>query len=65
MVDRLVTKGLVRKDSDPADGRGTFVCLTDAGYSLFRRVAVSHSESITRHLGVHTEPQRARRSSEH
>lgn len=51
MVDRLVTKGLVRKDSDPADGRGTLVCLTDAGYSLFRRVAVSHSASITRHLG--------------
>jgi DNA-binding MarR family transcriptional regulator len=50
MVDRLVTKGLVRKDSDPADGRGTLVCLTDAGYSLFRRVAVSHSASITRHL---------------
>jgi DNA-binding MarR family transcriptional regulator len=52
MVDRLVAKGLVRKDSDPGDGRGTLVCLTDAGYALFRRVAVSHSQSIVRHLGA-------------
>jgi DNA-binding MarR family transcriptional regulator len=50
MVDRLVAKGLVRKDSDPDDARGTVVCLTDAGYALFRRVAVAHSESISRHL---------------
>jgi DNA-binding MarR family transcriptional regulator len=51
MVDRLVTRGLVSKESDPVDGRGTFVCLTDAGYSLFRKVAVAHAESITRHVG--------------
>ena len=41
MVDRLVAKGLVRKESAPGDGRGTFVCLTDDGYSLYRRVAES------------------------
>jgi DNA-binding MarR family transcriptional regulator len=52
MVDRLVVKGLVTKESDPGDGRGTFVCLTDAGYALFRRVAVSHTESINRHVGA-------------
>ena len=52
MVDRLVAKGLVTKESDPGDGRGTFVCLTDAGYALFRRVAVSHAESIDRHVGA-------------
>jgi DNA-binding MarR family transcriptional regulator len=51
MVDRLVAKGLVRKESDPGDGRGTFVCLTDSGYSLYRRVAVVHAKSIERHLG--------------
>jgi DNA-binding MarR family transcriptional regulator len=51
MVDRLVAKGLVTKESDPGDGRGTFVCLTDAGFALFRRVAVSHAESINRHVG--------------
>jgi DNA-binding MarR family transcriptional regulator len=52
MVDRLVTRGLVTKQSDPGDGRGTFVCLTEDGYSLFRKVAVVHAESITRHVGT-------------
>ena len=51
MVDRLVAKGLVTKESDPVDGRGTFVCLTEDGYALYRRVAVSHARSIDRHLG--------------
>jgi DNA-binding MarR family transcriptional regulator len=51
MVDRLVAKGLVRKESAPGDRRGTFVCLTDEGYSLYRRVAVVHAASIERYLG--------------
>jgi DNA-binding MarR family transcriptional regulator len=51
MVDRLVSRGLVSKESDPGDGRGTFVCLTDDGYLLFRKVAVAHAESINRHVG--------------
>jgi DNA-binding MarR family transcriptional regulator len=51
MVDRLVAKGLVRKESAPGDGRGTFVCLTEEGYSLYRRVAVTHAKSIESHLG--------------
>jgi DNA-binding MarR family transcriptional regulator len=41
----------VTKESDPEDGRGTFVCLTDDGYALYRRVAISHARSIDRHLG--------------
>lgn len=51
LVDRLVVRELVRKESDPGDGRGTVVCLTDAGYDLFRRVAVVHAESIHRRVG--------------
>jgi DNA-binding MarR family transcriptional regulator len=51
MVDRLAVKGLVRKESAPDDGRGTFVCLTSEGYSLYRRVAVVHAKSIERLLG--------------
>jgi DNA-binding MarR family transcriptional regulator len=51
MVDRLVAKGLVRKEKADGDRRGTFVCLTDSGYSLYRRVAVSHAKSIERHIG--------------
>src|SRR3954463_1542393 len=45
LVDRLVARQLVVKESDPGDGRGTIVCLTEAGNELFRRVAVVHAES--------------------
>ena len=51
LVDRLVEQKLVVKESDPGDGRGTIVCLTNAGHELFRRVAVVHAESIARRVG--------------
>lgn len=51
LVDRLVARELVRKEADPGDGRGTLVCLTPAGYELFRRVAVAHAESIHERVG--------------
>ncbi len=51
LVDRLVARALVRKEPDRADARGTVVCLTDAGYDLFRRVAVVHADSIHRRVG--------------
>lgn len=51
LVDRMVARELLVKENDPADGRGAVVVLTDAGYELFRTVAVSHMESITSHVG--------------
>ena len=51
LVDRLVGGDLVTKQSDPGDGRGTIVWLTTAGYSLFRKVAVVHAESISARVG--------------
>jgi DNA-binding MarR family transcriptional regulator len=51
LVDRLAAKGLVVKQTDPDDGRGTIVCLTDAGYTVFRTVAVVHAESIAQRVG--------------
>ena len=51
LVDRLVQRGLVVKQSDPGDGRGTIVCLTEAGFDLFKRVAVLHAESIRNRVG--------------
>lgn len=51
LVDRLVARGLVVKEQDPGDGRGTIVCLTDAGYDLFRKVAVTHAEHIRTRVG--------------
>ena len=51
LVDRLARRGLVRKGTDPGDGRGTIVSLTDTGHELFRKVAVVHAESIHRRVG--------------
>ncbi len=51
LVDRLASRGLVSKEGDPGDGRGTIVCLTETGHEAFRRVAVRHAESIYRRVG--------------
>ncbi|MFT4122227.1 MAG: MarR family transcriptional regulator [Microbacteriaceae bacterium] len=51
LADRLATRGLVGKQADPGDGRGTVVTLTATGYETFRRAAVVHAESITRRVG--------------
>ena len=51
LVDRLVGRDLVTKQPDPDDGRGTIVTLTTTGYSLFRKVAVVHAESISARVG--------------
>lgn len=52
LVDRLAVRGLVLKSTDPGDGRGTIVALTDEGYDLFRKVAVIHAEAIHKRVGT-------------
>ena len=51
LIDRLVSRGLVTKTADPGDGRGIIVALTDAGYELFHKVALSHGASIIKRVG--------------
>lgn len=51
LVDRLVGRGYVAKESDPADGRGAVLTLTDAGYATFRRMAVTHMAAIDDRVG--------------
>lgn len=51
LIDRLASRGYIRKVTDPNDGRGAIVELTDAGYALFRRVAVDHMGSISTRFG--------------
>ncbi len=51
MIDRLAERGLVTKSSDPDDGRGIVVTLTQDGFDLFRRVAVTHSAAIAKRFG--------------
>ena len=51
LVDRLAVRGYVQKNADPTDGRGALIELTDAGYDLFRRVALQHMGTITDRIG--------------
>lgn len=51
LVDRLAARGLVNKLHDPDDARGIVVELTDQGFELFRRAAVSHIRSINERVG--------------
>jgi len=51
LVDRLAHRGLVTKEPDETDGRGTLVALTSEGYDLYRTVALEHSRSIERRVG--------------
>ncbi len=57
LVDRLVVRGLLERESDPNDGRGTLVCLTELGVTVFRRIAVVHSASIRDHMNGALTPQ--------
>lgn len=52
LVDRLVARGFVGKCPEPTDARGSVIRLTDAGFDLFRRVAVEHMASISRRVGA-------------
>lgn len=46
LVDRMVTRGLVTKCGDPADGRGAIVSATPEGLAAFRRLATAHGGTI-------------------
>ena len=44
-LDRLEARGLIRRDPDPADRRGTLVTLTDAGLATIDTVASEHVQN--------------------
>jgi DNA-binding MarR family transcriptional regulator len=50
MVDRLADRGLLRRQSDPADGRGVQLSLTGAGRARQRQVGRRHARSVARAL---------------
>jgi DNA-binding MarR family transcriptional regulator len=51
MVERLEAAGLVAREPDRDDGRGTVVVLTDAGSEMQRSVGRRHATSIRRFVG--------------
>lgn len=50
LVDSMVLEGLVRKRSDPDDGRATLTEMTSEGRSAFRRAAPVYVDGIRRHF---------------
>ena len=48
VVDRLVAKGLVQRQPDPADGRGQIVQLTAAGQTAFEQTFPAHGAHLAR-----------------
>lgn len=51
MVERMEEKGLVTREPDQEDGRGTVVALTEAGATMQRTVGRRHTASIRRYIG--------------
>jgi len=47
-IDRMATRGLVKREPCPEDGRAINVVLTDAGYDLLVEIAPIHLESVRR-----------------
>ncbi len=50
LVDRLVSKGLVRRRTDPQDGRVAHASLTEDGVKQLRRAARTHLRGIREHF---------------
>ena len=48
MVDRLVERGMVARTSDPVDGRGVLLSLTELGRAEQRRVGGRHAVDVAR-----------------
>jgi DNA-binding MarR family transcriptional regulator len=48
LVDRLADRGLVRREADPADGRGVRLSLTDTGQALQRQIGRRHARDVAR-----------------
>ena len=51
-LDRLETRGLIRRDPDPDDRRGTLVTLTDAGREAIDTVVAEHLQNEARLLAA-------------
>jgi DNA-binding MarR family transcriptional regulator len=51
-VDRLEAAGLVRREPNPVDGRGTLAALTDEGRRIARQATVALNSRVFTALGV-------------
>jgi DNA-binding MarR family transcriptional regulator len=58
-VDRLERAGLLRREPDPADGRGSFAVLTDEGAGMRQRMWPVYAKGIAEHFGAHVTDEEA------
>jgi DNA-binding MarR family transcriptional regulator len=56
LVDRLVDRGFVRRQSDPADGRGVRLSLSEAGRDKQRQIGRQHARSVARAVSAELSP---------
>jgi DNA-binding MarR family transcriptional regulator len=57
-IDRLVRQAVVERRSDPNDGRGSLVSLTERGQDLFEACAPEHLANVHELLAGLSEPER-------
>lgn len=57
IVDRLITKGFVRRRPDPQDRRVSLICLTPAGAEKLRRIKPRHHARVSRRMRSLSESQ--------
>ena len=60
LVDRLADRGLVERCSDPADGRGIRLSLTEAGRAVQRQVGRQHARGVARAMTAGLDPAELR-----
>jgi len=60
MVDRLVARRLVERCTDPVDGRGVRLALTEAGRAAQRQVGRRHGRSVARAMLADLSPAELR-----
>ncbi|MGH3251457.1 MAG: MarR family winged helix-turn-helix transcriptional regulator [Trebonia sp.] len=60
MVDRLADRGLVSRATDPRDGRGVRLALTDEGLAVQRRIGRRHGRSVARAMLAGLTPRELR-----
>ena len=53
IVDELARAGLVVREPDPADRRGSWAVLTDEGRARLRKAAPDYLDGIARHFADH------------
>ncbi len=59
LVDRLEKAGLLRREPDPADGRGSFAVLTDEGAGMRERMWPVYAKGIAEHFGAYVSDEEA------